>query len=148
MNNTLPSPQSQQFEILTKCVSQQQAPGTKLPQINLQKTISATDKLKKAIADHKIDLIIAQEPYVYNETIAGTPQRWVKWSSKNKKAVILAPINLPPVVLTPKENAITIKINLNKKPCTIVSAYSSPLEDVENTLQDIQDYINEIHNED
>ncbi|GBN43350.1 hypothetical protein AVEN_80816-1 [Araneus ventricosus] len=116
MTNTPPTPQSQQIEILTKCVSQH--------------------------------LIIAQEPYVYTGAIAGTPQRWAKWSSKNKKAVILDPISLSPVVLTPKENGIAIKINLNKKPCTIVSAYSSPLEEVENTLQDLQEYINYINNED
>ncbi|GBO09343.1 hypothetical protein AVEN_123916-1 [Araneus ventricosus] len=141
-------PQIPQIEILTKCVTQQQSPSTKILQINLQKTISATDNLKTAIVDHKIDIIIAQEPYVYNGTISGTPQSWAKWSSKNKKAVILAPLNISPVVLTPKENAVAIKINLNKKPCTIVSAYSSPLEEVEHTLQDIQDYINEIQGED
>ncbi|GBN93599.1 hypothetical protein AVEN_174390-1 [Araneus ventricosus] len=123
-------------------------PSTKILQINLQKTISATDNLKTAIVEHKIDIIIAQEPYVYNGTIAGTPQSWAKWSSKNKKAVILAPQNISPVILTPKENAIAIKVNLNNKPCTIVSAYSSPLEEVEHTLQDIQEYINEIQGED
>ncbi|GBM66080.1 hypothetical protein AVEN_177131-1 [Araneus ventricosus] len=105
MTSTSPSSLIQQIDIITKCVSQHQDPGLKVLQINLQKT----DNLRKAIADQKIDLIIAQESYVYNGAILGLPQRWAKWSSLNNKAAIFAPVSLSPVVLAPKENAIAIK---------------------------------------
>ncbi|GBN73174.1 hypothetical protein AVEN_175367-1 [Araneus ventricosus] len=78
---------------------------------------------------HQIDLIIAQEPYTKDNQVKGIPQKYRIWTSENGKAAIISPCSHTVLSLTPLDNIIAIKIDLNQRSCTIISAYLSPLED-------------------
>ncbi|GBM96477.1 hypothetical protein AVEN_264016-2-1, partial [Araneus ventricosus] len=74
-------------------------------------------------------------------------RRWRSWISKNSKSAIICPTsNLRITCLTPQDNYVAIKILLKGKPCTTVSAYSSPLEDIEPTLMELQDISEALNN--
>ncbi|GBO36793.1 hypothetical protein AVEN_118849-1, partial [Araneus ventricosus] len=64
------------------------------------------------------------------------PQNWRRWTSVNGKAALISPSSQKVTSLTPLDNMVAIKIQMNQRPCTIISAYSSPLEDIEPTLQE------------
>ncbi|GBN82729.1 hypothetical protein AVEN_167250-1, partial [Araneus ventricosus] len=135
-------------DILTTCQQHNTTPVLKILQINLQKCEPAMNKLQVAVPLHNIDIILAQEPLASEEKVRGIPLRWRSWTSRNQKAAIICPNpDLKVISLTPKDNCVAIKIHLNGKPTTIVSAYSSPLEEIEPTLLEIQDITIALQNE-
>ncbi|GBO05167.1 hypothetical protein AVEN_230331-1 [Araneus ventricosus] len=102
-------------------------------------------QLRQVVPQHTIDIILAQESYIKKDT--GIPQKWKSWTSKNEKASIILPSTLKATSLSPLDNSFAIKIILNWKSCTIISAYS-PLEDMEPTLMEIQDMVEKLNGED
>ncbi|GBN85723.1 hypothetical protein AVEN_187361-1 [Araneus ventricosus] len=123
-------------KIFSNCSTSQTSPAIRILQINLYKCIPAMNKLQETIARHKIDLIIAQEPYIKDNVIKGIPQNWRRWTSVNGKAALISPSSQKVTSLTPLDNMVAIKIQMN------ISAYSSPLEDIEPTLQETVEALN------
>ncbi|GBO26896.1 Retrovirus-related Pol polyprotein from type-1 retrotransposable element R1, partial [Araneus ventricosus] len=142
-----PDANSQSMTSLLQCVSNNSSPILKILQINLHKCEPAMSQLRKTAPNHQIDIILAQEPYFNNNEIKGIPERWRTWSSNNGKAAIIAPTSIKVVSLTPLDNCVAVKIQLQSKPCTLISAYSSPLEDIEPTLLEMQDLLDSIPGE-
>ncbi|GBM56809.1 hypothetical protein AVEN_227323-1 [Araneus ventricosus] len=106
------------------------------------------DHLQKAVSKHNTDIILAQEPLVRDGKIAGIPLHWSTWMSKNSKAAIILPnSSLHSTVLSTTDNAIAVTITLQGKPCSLISAYSSPLADIEPALSDIQSIISSVAGE-
>ncbi|GBO23144.1 hypothetical protein AVEN_19061-1 [Araneus ventricosus] len=129
------------------CVAGNTTPALKILQVNLHKCEPAMSQLRKTAPHHQFDIILAQEPYFNNDEIRGIPDRWRTWVSKNGKAAIIAPTSIKVSSLTPLDNCVAVKIQLQNKPCTLISAYSSPLEDIEPTLLEIQDLLDSIQGE-
>ncbi|GBM98657.1 hypothetical protein AVEN_273136-1 [Araneus ventricosus] len=117
-------------------------------QIYLGKGKVATANLPKEAKTHKIDLILVQEPYSKGAKILGIPKSWNQWLSENGKA---GKISLPsantPIFLGIKENAVAIKIQTSIGPLSIISGYSSPYSDIQNTIQDISQFITSLTQE-
>ncbi|GBN79878.1 Retrovirus-related Pol polyprotein from type-1 retrotransposable element R1 [Araneus ventricosus] len=139
--------QSQSLTSMLKCVANNAMPVLKILQVNLHKCEPAMSQLRKAAPHHHIDIILAQEPYFNNDEIRGIPDRWRTWVSNNGKAAIIAPSSIKIASLTPLDNCVTVKVQLQNKSCTLISAYSSPLEDIEPTLLEIQDLLDSIQGE-
>ncbi|GBO09339.1 Putative protein in type-1 retrotransposable element R1DM [Araneus ventricosus] len=132
---------------MLKCVANNAMPVLKILQVNLHKCEPAMSQLRKAAPRHHIDIILAQEPYFNNDEIRGIPDRWRTWVSNNGKAAIIAPSSIKIASLTPLDNCVAVKVQLQNKSCTLISAYSSPLEDIEPTLLEIQDLLDSIQEE-
>ncbi|KAF8789372.1 putative 115 kDa protein in type-1 like protein [Argiope bruennichi] len=117
-------------------------------QINLGRTKAATTHLHPAVVKLKTDILLVQEPYVYNNKIQGLPMSWNIFTSTSNKAAIFIPQTIHKVITVAKlENTIAVKLHTDNKPITLISAYSSPIADINQTLQEIQDIIRMIPNE-
>ncbi|GBM03040.1 hypothetical protein AVEN_14552-1 [Araneus ventricosus] len=103
---------------------------------------------RQVVLQHKIYIILAQEPYLKKDEVKGMPQKWKSWTCKNGKASIILSSTLKPTSLSSFDNIFAMKIVLNGKPCTIISAYASPLEDIEPTLMEIHYMAEELNGED
>ncbi|GBL92256.1 Putative protein in type-1 retrotransposable element R1DM [Araneus ventricosus] len=80
-----------------------------------------------------------EKPYVHKDEIQGIPQGWNAFSSQSKKAAILSPSNINnPIIMEKKTNAIAIKVHTDNFPITIISAYSSPQENIERALEKLK----------
>ncbi|GBM73337.1 Retrovirus-related Pol polyprotein from type-1 retrotransposable element R1 [Araneus ventricosus] len=112
------------------------------------KVKAASNILKSTLASLKSDFILVQEPYTHDNKIQGIPQNWNVFSSTNKKAAIFSPSgNNTPIIISAKENAVAIKIHTDTHPITLVSAYSSPRENISRTLEDIRSIIQPLSKE-
>ncbi|KAF8789123.1 hypothetical protein HNY73_007093 [Argiope bruennichi] len=125
-------------------------------QINLGRTKAATTHLNPAVVKLKTDILLVQEPYVYNNkyrqqtsaTIQGLPMSWNIFTSTSNKAAIFIPQTIHKAITVAKlENTIAVKLHTDNKPITLISAYSSPIADINTTLQEIQDIIIMLPNE-
>ncbi|GBN95814.1 Retrovirus-related Pol polyprotein from type-1 retrotransposable element R1 [Araneus ventricosus] len=146
MANTIVG-QTQSLTSMLKCVASNATPILRILQVNLHKCEPAMSQLRKAAPHHQIDIILAQEPYFNKDEIRGIPDRWRTWVSNNGKAAIIAPSSIKIASLTPLDNCVAVKVQLQNKSCTLISAYSSPLEDIEPTLLEIQDLLDSIQGE-
>ncbi|GBO27891.1 hypothetical protein AVEN_54020-1 [Araneus ventricosus] len=114
-------------------------------QINLARAKAATNQLQETASTIKPDVILVQEQYINNN---GIPQTWKTFSFSNQKAAILIPSpELKPTLLATKVNMAALKIQTSSFPITIISAYSSPAQDVHTTLQEIQEIISSLPEE-
>ncbi|GBL84290.1 hypothetical protein AVEN_118668-2-1, partial [Araneus ventricosus] len=87
-------------------------------------------------------------PYVKNNRIEGIPRNWKAWLSNHCKAEIIAlPSCRSPIFQRSKENTVSIKISGDKGPHPIISAYSSPAENITFILQEIKGTMRNISNE-
>ncbi|GBO01016.1 hypothetical protein AVEN_151532-1 [Araneus ventricosus] len=117
----------------------------KILQINLARAKAATNQLQETASTIKPDVILVQEQYINNN---GIPQTWKTFSSSNQKAAILIPSpKLKPALLATKVNMVALKIQTSSFPITMISAYSSPAQDVHTTLQEIQEIISSLPEE-
>ncbi|GBN34974.1 hypothetical protein AVEN_12168-1, partial [Araneus ventricosus] len=108
----------------------------------------ATNQLQETASTIKPDVILVQEQYINNNGIPGIPQTWKTFSSSNQKAAILIPSHkLKPALLATKVNMVALKIQTSSFPITIISAYSSPAQDVHTALQEIQEIISSLPEE-
>ncbi|GBM71860.1 hypothetical protein AVEN_229358-1 [Araneus ventricosus] len=120
----------------------------KILQINLARAKATTNQLHLTASTIKSDVILVQEQYNNNNGIPGIPQIWKTFSSSNQKAAILIPPSkLKPVLLATKVNMVALKIQMPSFPITIISAYSSPAQNVHTTLQEIQEIISSLPEE-
>ncbi|GBO08352.1 hypothetical protein AVEN_113779-1 [Araneus ventricosus] len=120
----------------------------KILQINLARAKAATNQLQETASTIKPDVILVQEQYINNNGIPGIPQTWKTFSSSNQKAAILIPSpKLKPALLATKVNMVELKIQTSSFPIIIISAYSSPAQDVHTTLQEIQEIISSLPEE-
>ncbi|GBL64582.1 hypothetical protein AVEN_265928-1 [Araneus ventricosus] len=120
----------------------------KILQINLARAKAATNQLQETASTIKPDVILMQEQYINNNVIPGIPQTWKTFSSSNQKAAILIPSSkLRPALLATKVNMVALKIQTSSFPTTIISAYSSPAQNVYTTLQEIQEIISSLPEE-
>ncbi|GBM36769.1 hypothetical protein AVEN_273806-1 [Araneus ventricosus] len=117
-------------------------------QINLGKGKVATANLPKEAKTHKIDVILVQELYSKGGKILGIPKSRNRWLSENGKAGIISlPSANTPVFPGTKENAVAIKIHTSIGSLSIISGYSSPYSDIQDTIQDISQFITSLTQE-
>ncbi|KAF8778677.1 hypothetical protein HNY73_015377 [Argiope bruennichi] len=110
---------------------------------------ASTNQLHLTASTIKPDIILVQEQYHYNNEIPGIPNSWKTFSSTNQKAAILIPsAQIKPALLATKVNVVAVKIQTSSYPITIISAYSSPAQDVSTTLQEIQEIITSLPEKD
>ncbi|GBO37441.1 hypothetical protein AVEN_266090-1, partial [Araneus ventricosus] len=113
-----------------------------LLQINLGKAKAASDTLQTAAKKFNADFVLVQEPYVHEEKLQGLPGTWNILPSNSKKAAILTTKTIhKTTTIAVKENTVAIKVQTEKFPLTIISAYSSPYANIQDTLQEIQEII-------
>ncbi|KAF8786050.1 hypothetical protein HNY73_009947 [Argiope bruennichi] len=104
--------------------------------------------LLEAASKFNPKIIIAQEPYILEGKISGIPRSWKHYTSKNQKAeIIILPTCSKPVLLSTQENSTTIKIQTNKGPLNIISTYSSPNENIQEAIHEIDQIIDELKEE-
>ncbi|XP_055924648.1 uncharacterized protein LOC129956735 [Argiope bruennichi] len=117
-------------------------------QINLGKAKAATDILLPTAIKLKTDIIALQEPHQNNCQIKGLTNSWPLFSSINRKAAIAITnpvINIALIEI--KTNTVAIKIQTSPLPTTVISAYSSPASNIQETLEEIQEIINALPRE-
>ncbi|GBM59815.1 hypothetical protein AVEN_10022-1 [Araneus ventricosus] len=119
----------------------------KIPQINLARAKAATNQLHLRASTIKPDVILVQEQYNNNNGIPGIPQTWKTFSSSNQAAILIPSSKLKPALLATKVNMVELKIQTSSFPITIISAYSSPAQNVHTTLQEIQEIISSLPDE-
>ncbi|KAF8786052.1 PiggyBac transposable element-derived protein like [Argiope bruennichi] len=120
----------------------------KMIQINLGKAKAATDILLPTAIKLKTDIIALQEPHQNNCQIKGLTNSWPLFSSINRKAAIAITnpvINIALIEI--KTNTVAIKIQTSPLPTTVISAYSSPASNIQETLEEIQEIINALPRE-
>ncbi|GBM10075.1 hypothetical protein AVEN_92905-1 [Araneus ventricosus] len=109
----------------------------KILQINLARAKAATNQLHLTASTIKPDVILVQEHYNNNN---GIPQTCKTFSSSNQKVeILIPPSKLKRTLLATKVNMVALKIQTSLFPITIISAYSSPAQNVHTILQEIQD---------
>jgi len=84
-------------------------------QINLQNSRAATDNLMQIIATENIDIILVQEPYLYQEEIKGISSKYRTYSygvGKRRAAVILANNNIGALLLTQYSDNDTVLLEI------------------------------------
>ncbi|KAF8790435.1 hypothetical protein HNY73_005457 [Argiope bruennichi] len=94
------------------------------------------------------DIIAIQEPYQNNDRIKGIPSSWSLFCSTSRKTAIAIPKpTIKIAIIAIKINTIAIKIQTTPQPTTIISAYSSPASNIQETLQELQEIINTLPRE-
>ncbi|GBM37699.1 hypothetical protein AVEN_9980-1 [Araneus ventricosus] len=105
-------------------------------QINLAKSKVATAHLEKLASEININHFLVQEPYVKEGKIAGVPRKWHQWLSSNNKAEIISlPSTNSPIFICSTTNLTAIKIPAITGPVNLISAYSSPYAELQDTAQ-------------
>jgi len=86
-----------------------------------------TDLLQMIAYSLNVQVFVVQEPHIHkNHQILGIPSTWKYWLSGNGKTGVITTVDLSPILVGLKENAVAIKIAINAGPLTIISAYSAP----------------------
>ncbi|GBO29950.1 hypothetical protein AVEN_209775-1 [Araneus ventricosus] len=120
----------------------------KVLQINLGRTKAANDTLHPTSDKLQSDLLLLQEPYIYDSQIKGIPHSWNIFSSiSNKAAVIIPSRQLHAALISCKQNTVAVKIQTGQQPTTFISAYSSPYSNIQETLLEIQEIISSLPRE-
>ncbi|GBM03706.1 hypothetical protein AVEN_134932-1 [Araneus ventricosus] len=126
------------YKIRHRAIDKSSNEPLKILQINLARAKAATNQLQETASTIKPDVILVQEQYINNNGIPEIPQTWKTFSSSNQKGAILIPSpKLNPALLATKVNMVALKIQTSSFPITIISAYSSPAQDVHTTFQAI-----------
>ncbi|GBM99858.1 hypothetical protein AVEN_204386-1 [Araneus ventricosus] len=112
--------------------------ATDIIQINLAKSKVATAHLAKVASEININHFLGQEPRVKEGKIAGVPRKWHQLlSSNNKTGSISLPSTNIPMFISSTTNLTAIKIQTITGPVNLISAYSSPYVEVQETDQDL-----------
>ncbi|GBN71845.1 hypothetical protein AVEN_67850-1 [Araneus ventricosus] len=120
----------------------------KVLQINLGRTNAANDTLHPTSDKLQSDLLLLQEPYIYDSQINGIPQSWNIFNSiSNKAAVAIPSRQLHAALISCKQNTVAVKIQTGQQPTTFISAYSSPYSNIQETLLEIQEIISSLPRE-
>ncbi|GBM32722.1 Putative phosphoenolpyruvate synthase [Araneus ventricosus] len=114
-------------------------------QINLAKSKVATAHLEKLASEININHFLVQEPYVKEGKIAGVPRKWHQClSSNNKAGIISLPSTNNPIFICSTTNLTAIKIQTITGPVNLISAYSSPYAELQDTAQDLANLLTKI----
>ncbi|GBM29991.1 hypothetical protein AVEN_167460-1 [Araneus ventricosus] len=114
-------------------------------QINLAKSKVATAHLETLASEININHFLVQEPYVKEGKIAGVPRKWHQWlSSNNKAGIISLPSTNNPIFICSTTNLTAIKIQTITGPVNLISAYSSPYAELQDTAQDLANLLTKI----
>ncbi|GBN47695.1 hypothetical protein AVEN_117124-1 [Araneus ventricosus] len=120
----------------------------KVLQINLGRAKAANNTLHPTSVKLQSDLLLLQEPYIYNSQIKGIPQSWSIFNSiSNKAAVIIPSRQLHAALISCKQNTVAVKIQTGQQPTTFISAYSSPYSNIQEKLLEIQEIISSLPRE-
>ncbi|GBM24189.1 hypothetical protein AVEN_4942-1 [Araneus ventricosus] len=120
----------------------------KVLQINLGRAKAANNTLHPTSVKLQSDLLLLQEPYIYNSQIEGIPQSWNIFNSiSNKAAVIIPSRHLHAALISCKQNTVAVKIQTGQQPTTFISAYASPYSNIQKTLLEIQEIISSLPRE-
>jgi hypothetical protein len=114
-------------------------------QINLQHCKNAMNQLVKTVIDLKIDIILAQEPYFYNNIVSNIPLKWkvIQSELNPKSAIIIVNEKIQPFTITSKctENIVWSTINFRGKFIFLCSAYMPPSVDIDIILNEIEEFL-------
>ncbi|GBO16791.1 hypothetical protein AVEN_103936-1 [Araneus ventricosus] len=89
-----------------------------------------------------------QEPYSRAEKIQGFPQSWIVFPSKtNKAAIAIVNKNLKPAIIASKTYTVAVKLTTGQNPTTFISVYNSPYENIQETLQELEEIITSLRGE-
>ncbi|GBO12530.1 hypothetical protein AVEN_117588-1 [Araneus ventricosus] len=114
-------------------------------QINLAKSKVATAHLEKLASEININHFLVQEPYVKEGKISGVPRKWHQWLSSNNNAEIISlPSTNSPIFICSTTNLTAIKIQTITGPVNLISAYSSPYAELQDTAQDLANLLTKI----
>ncbi|GBO34180.1 hypothetical protein AVEN_116922-1, partial [Araneus ventricosus] len=104
-----------------------------------------TAHLEKLASEININHVLVQEPYVKEGKIAGVPRKWHQWlSSNNKAGIISLPSTNNPIFICSTTNLTAIKIQTITGPVNLISAYSSPYAELQDTAQDLANLLTKI----
>lgn len=107
----------------------------KIIQINLNRSGVATSTLVQFAQEEKADVILFQEPYIYNGTLGlikenakePVPLSWkVFLSVRRSSGIAILNQELLAILIYQSENSVVLNISTNSKPVTLVSFYSPP----------------------
>ncbi|GBN37473.1 hypothetical protein AVEN_152642-1 [Araneus ventricosus] len=137
---------SSDYKRIQTCHGQRPAqPQRYIIQINLAKSKVATAHLAKLASEININHFLVQEPYVKESKIAGVPRKWHQWlSSSNKAGIISLPSTNNPIFICSTTNLTAIKIQTITGPVNLISAYSSPFAEVQDTAQYLANLLTKI----
>lgn len=62
--------------------------GLRILQINLNHCKDANDALGRYVSDNDFDIVLVQDPYVFNNSTPGIPPNWHSFFSHNNNAAI------------------------------------------------------------
>ncbi|GBM79903.1 hypothetical protein AVEN_173888-1 [Araneus ventricosus] len=114
-------------------------------QINLAKSKVATAHLAKLASEININHFLVREPYVKEGKIAGVSRNWHQWlSSNNKTGIISLPSTNNPIFICSTTNLAAIKIQTITGPVNLISAYSSPYAELQDTAHDLANLLTNI----
>ncbi|GBM60021.1 hypothetical protein AVEN_147586-1 [Araneus ventricosus] len=120
----------------------------KVLQVNLGRAKAANNTLQPPTVKLQTVLLQIQEPYVYNSQIQFIPQFWNIFNSiSNKIAVIIPSRKLHAAFVSCYLNTVAVKIQTGQQPTTLISAYSSPYSNLQETLMEIQEIITSVRRE-
>lgn len=101
--------------------------GVKCLQVNLNHCSDANSALNDYVINNSIDLILAQDPYITNDSVAGIPKHWRTFTSFNKSAIILITNQDYIAVESLRlENSVFIALTVQGKTVIIGSQYTRP----------------------
>lgn len=100
-------------------------------QINLHYCEDANEALFSYCDKYSVDIILAQNPYIYNGTLVGVPSDWPFFLSDNNNAVIfLTNSDFVCINKMALDNSVLITLNANSTVLFIGSQYSAPSGDI------------------
>lgn len=80
----------------------------------------------------RIAILLLQEPWTIRHERKGLQENWKRWLSKDgRSAIICYNPQIHPVTVAVLDSAVAIQIALQGLEMVLISAYSSPLEDLE-----------------
>ncbi|GBM60131.1 Putative protein in type-1 retrotransposable element R1DM [Araneus ventricosus] len=121
------------------CNDENRRKGTKTSSDQLGKNKRCLKQLTKCGCKISIILCLYKRTLCTQGRDSGYPSGLKCIFFSKKKAAILSPSNINnPIIMDKKTNAIAIKVHTDNFPITIISAYSSPQENIERTLEELQ----------
>jgi ribonuclease HI len=120
-------------------------------QINLQRSKASTAHLNQFIINNNYDIVLVQEPYIVKSKVCGFPvSHRVFYNEtvavpKNAIVVVNSKIQVLFIQSVSNEFSTFINVEFRRSSFTLVSAYCSPLEDINRELTHIKEALTVIN---
>jgi len=123
--------------------TKQQAP-IRCMQINLQHSRVATDNIMKLMKQEKKDMIFIQEPYLYQNKIAGkikSHQNYISHEDKSRAAIIITNSKIDAVIIKQFSNPdhVLLELRYNNTRFIAASMYFDITKEIEREMDEIEE---------